>query len=897
MGKIKHRIALILIAACFAFAALIVAVAPVRAFADTGSDVQNQLNEKLVVRYSMDGVEDGKLLAEKWDSSTKSFVSNSSADATVQYNVNGSYTGTVTQVDGIENGSALSFTGKAHARASFKLPSSATGMTVSVWVKNITTYWGSLFEFWGSNSIPLIGTNYYGGRFGKGTMQGNGGRTNESDPWSSNCSAHKFARIAEGGGWDSCVVTHNNTDGNNGGAAVDNMESDTWYQVTFTLTASEMRVYRNGELKQTFVDGVATPGNYEAAPSTILQSIMNAAKCSNGQLGIRLSHDTTDSRADILDDVRIYNGALSAAEVKTMYDYVGDLVKAMPQYYDVEGLGYPENLLIGNAASVTDEAGGVKTGVTESGVTYTYTPLSASTATTYENDEKGIRLNLSKNGVTIATTVKFRRKLTVKAESLEYKIGSGEAVALGVPENASEDIIVKVPANTNLTNVTAGNLSVEKFAEDGNAEHYSTQFTYSASTQTATVRYSYADYAIFDTFYTVKFVKKSTDTFTAMSVTNGKNALTLTKEDFTDNSVNVGVNDLDDFTLNVSLSLAEGATVAGGTTKTFTASNLTDGKLALTVDNENGDSIVYYLVPVACSSDATLSALSAGSYGLNFAAGTTEYTVTVDKGEGAAVYAALTATANDTKATVKKVYDKTENVITVTVTAEDGSVQNYVIEINERDTDATLSEIKVGGTAIEGFDPDKSDYTVKYTGDLPTVTATAASATAEEPSVGTTDPNGKVTITVTAENGATKEYTVTLVAKSSDAELKKLTLNGTEITFENNAAEYLAPASTRLNGIVVIAETADGARVSHRVEAEENQIIVTVTAEDGTTTATYTVDVSIQSASITEGGVTEDNSPASSGCNSSVGGTAIAAAALVLAAGVWLFVKKERKSR
>lgn len=874
MGKFRFRTALTSLAACFALTGMIFALPPAKAFADSGTDAENARNEKLVVRYAMDGVENGKLIAEKWDSSTKSFVANSSADATVQYNVNNAYTGTVTKVDGIENGSALSFTGKAHARASFKLPSTATGMTISVWVKNVTTYWGSLIEFWdGSN----------GGRLGKGTMQGNGGRKNEGDPWSSNCSAHSNATMAEGGGWDSFCVTVNS--GDNGGAAVDPMESDTWYQVTFTLTATEMKAYRDGELKQTFNNDTA---------KTILQSIMSSVKkwSGSGNLGIRLSHDTTDSRADILDDLRIYNGAMSASEVKAMYDYIGDLVKEMPSYYDVEGLGYPENLLFGGATSVTGGTGGVKTGVTESGVTYSYTPLPSSTATTPENDAKGVQLSLSKGSATISTTVKFRRTLSVEAQSLGYKIGSGESVAIEVPQDASEDIIVKVAANADLSNVQAGNIAVKQFAGDSTASHYVTQFLYSAKNQTASVRCSYTPYPSNDTLYTIKFVKKSTDTFSAMSVTNGKNTLALTKDDFTDNSVSVGVNDLNNFTLSVSLTLAEGAQISGKTT--FTQSDLSGGKLALTVINENGDSVVYYLVPVACSSDATLSALSVGEYGLNFAADTTEYEVTVNKGEGAAVYAALTATANDAKATVKKVYDKTENVITVTVTAEDGTTQNYAIQINELDTDATLSEIKVGGVAITGFDPEKTAYTVKYAGALPEVTATATSATAETPSVGAADADGKVKITVTAENGAKKEYTVTLVKKSSDAELKKLTLNGSEITFTGNTAEYLASVGTRLSAIVVIAKTADSATATYKAVEANNQIIVTVTAEDGTA-ETYTVTVNVQSHSLPEGGETEDNSP--SGCGSSVSGTAIALSAALLSAGLWLFVKKERKSR
>ncbi len=249
-------------------------------------------NEKLVVKYGLDEVKDGKLPAYKWDAETKTYVADPAADATVQYHVNNANTGVVEKAEGVEGSSALSFTGKAHARASFHLPQDAEGMTVSIWVKNITTYWGSLVEFYDGKD---------GGRFGKGTMQGNAGRANEGDPWKENASAHAVGTMEAGAGWDSFVVTHNNTNNDNGGAYVDNMKPDTWYQVTYTVTSTEMRAYRDGVLKQTFTGKDQIP--------YILGSIMTAAKNqTTGKLGIRLAHDTTDDRADILDDFRIYSG-------------------------------------------------------------------------------------------------------------------------------------------------------------------------------------------------------------------------------------------------------------------------------------------------------------------------------------------------------------------------------------------------------------------------------------------------------------------------------------------------------------------------------------------------------------------------------------------------------------
>ena len=877
MSRAKLRATFTAIVVCLLMALAAFTLAPVSTCAYAEEDTvttESELNERLLVRYAMDDTAAlvgnvSKIAAEKWDSATKAFVTNSALDATVKTSASGYAAGTVKHADGIEGSGALTFTKKAHAQADFTLPADSDGMTVSMWVKNINTYWSSLVEFWN-------GTD--GGRFGKGTMQGNGGRRNENDPWSSNCPAHNSATMAEGGGWDSFVINVNS--GDNGGSAVDPMVANKWYHIAFTLTSTEMRAYRDGELKQTF----GTMGN----SSTILASIMRAAKSGNGKLGIRLCHDANDG--DILDDFRIYNGVLTAKEVRALCVSV-----AAPEYYDeIEGLGYPTEMLFGGATSVTDGESGKKEGTTSAGIKYSYTPLTV--ASTPANDKAGVVVTFDRNGMTWNTTVKFRRRLEIKAGALGYKIGEGENVPVAVPENPADDIIVKVAADADLTQIKAGDSSALMLDGDSDPTHYTAQFTYSAATHTATVRVSYTVYSGCDAVYTLVFVNKSTETIKNMSVTGGKRATTITLGDFTENSANIEVADISSFTLAVKVALCEGASIAGGDTLTLTESNLSGGKLKITVTNENGDEVEYFLVPVVYSSDANLSALSAGSYELEFEAGKTEYTVTIDKGDGFKLFEAVSATAASDKATVKKLYDTSENAITVTVTAEDGvTVKKYIIRITERDTDATLSDIKVGGVSIVGFNPLTYDYTVKYAGSIPAVTATANSPTASEPSISAADASGKVTVTVTAENGDTKTYTVTLIKMSSDASLTKLTLNGTEITFTDNEAHYEAASGVRVESIAVVAEVAAGATVAYKVSEANKEIVITVTAEDGTT-AKYVVKVQIAPSGNLGGGETVDNSP-SGGCGSSLGGADAFAAMLVLFTAALLIAVRARKSR
>ena len=1415
MLKTKKRLALIVVATFLAFVTTLFGVLSsvgVFAFATAEDTASAKLsrNENLVVKYGLDDASTGegaKLAAYKWDAATQSYVRNESADAIVQNHVNNANTGAVSSVDGVEGSSALSFTGKAHARANFNLPANATGMTVSMWVKNINYYWSSLVEFWdGSN----------GGRFGKGTMQGNGGRANEGDPWSANCPAHNSATSASGGGWDSFVINVNS--GDNGGAAVDPMVADTWYQVTYVLTATEMKAYRDGVLKQTFDQGNS---------ANILASILRAVKSGNGKLGIRLCHDSTGNDGDILDDFRIYNGAMSVEDVQALYaeyngikaihgktvqldgvegnytadnggniriestaaefpkiliggvtadqvtgsgstysftdsdgskgftysytvgeyvnierravvtfsdtqsgtqmvftvtqvnhdvkvikltslkisvngesravegfepdkteytiyltpndynvsfevevdeggtsnvgevnaalnyngeniittsgegaaggiykitlrrdradtalpalggvqlgytaqnvyvdtlpstlsesdvalvyagaevrnfnysggvltfkvvdkalstetaytityktkqeghiaqwsfeesadnkvfkgkkwdaaqsayvedsalnmtvrstsnneavtdtrksvaatkvtgvlgtgielpawgyttaslpavsttgftfstwmkldgivweavfavlgnehgtilekghmqkhdidasgqpvngwnhlsnstgvwlngvgdddakksffntpsngasyvfytvtvtyangvgivkfykdgelavvhendegstdkakiliealkggakiglhrhhldggnksrfdetsvyayaqtdeeiraayDSVADLLSASPEYYDVEGLGYPD-LLLGGAESVSGSS--VKSGVTAKGIQYSYAPVSYE-KTTFANDEKGVEVTFNKDGMTRVATVKYRRTLKIEAESLGYKIGDdGDPVAIPVPANAGNDITVKVSASADFAQIKAGNNIVKKLAGDDSDENYHAVFAYNAETRTATVRCSYADYDFLATVYTVKFVAKSTATFTSMTVTGGASEVTLTEAELADRTANVTVGSLTSFSLTLTLTLADGATLKDGegNTKTFTQANLMEGnKLAFVVINESGEEITYYLQLVAKANDATLSALSVGKYQLSpaFAAGTLAYTVTVVKGEGVSVYEALSYTANDANAkAVVSPYDITNKVITVTVTAEDGvTTKVYTITIVEKDTDATLAEITVGGTPLSDFDPAKSEYIYKYTGELPTVGASATSATASVKKSEVVE--GKMTITVTAEDGVTtKVYTITFVLMSHDASLK-LTLNGTQITFDGGQGAYSAPAGMQMNSIAVAAEVAEGA--SYAYEIEDNKIVVKVTAEDGTV-ATYTVTVTFRSSALPDetGGETEDNAPVSSGCNSTLSIAGIPMVILLLSFGLFFTLKKSGK--
>ena len=808
----------------------------------------------------------------RWDATAGAYVEDASLDMTVRSGGNNqAVTDTktptaATKVTGVM-GNGIELPKWAYTTASIPAVGT-TGFTFSTWMKTSGIVWEAIFTVLG---------NEHGTIFEKGNMQ-----------------RHNVENGQPINGWEHLI---NSEDGKLSSGVGDkanyfNTPSNGASYVFFAVTVNYangngvIKFYKDGELAVTFEN------NAEA--SNKARFVIDAMNL-GAKVGLH-RHHYDGGQTSRFDETNLYAYAMTAEEIMASYELTADLLAASPEYYDVEGLGYPAELLLDGAQSVSDGANGVKTGTTQRGVTYTYTPLTV--AATPENDKTGVEVTFTKDNRTRVTTIQFRRTITVLPDVLSYKIGeSGDSVAIDTSATSGV-FVAKVPAGTDYAQIKAGaNLAAKVLTGDSDPTHYTVSFTVNVSAHTADVTCYHNSFPDHKTVYTVMFVEKNTATFESASVTGGTGAVQLNVADFANNTAEIAVGNLSDFTLTLTLSLAEGARIEGaeGNTMTFTAANLNSGKLSFAIINENGDRVEYFLTPVSRSSDATLSALTAGSYGLTFEAGKTDYTVTIDKGDGAKLYEAVTATATNQNATVQKSYDTTNNVILITVTAEDGvTVMQYVIHVVEEDTDATLSEIKVGGTALEDFDPSKTEYTYKYTGTVPTVTATATSSAARGVNVSAADAEGKVTITVTAENGTTMAYIVTLVLKSSDATLKKLTLNGTEIIFTENTASYTAPAGTRLNTIVVIAEVAEGATFTYKTE-DENKITLTVTAEDGTT-ATYTVTVTLQSATPPEGGVTEDNSPEVSGCGSSVGGTAIAFTVFALAVGVWLFARKARKT-
>lgn len=148
-----------------------------------------------------------------------------------------------------------------------------------------------------------------------------------------------------------------------------------------------------------------------------------------------------------------------------------------------------------------------------------------------------------------------------------------------------------------------------------------------------------------------------------------------------------------------------------------------------------------------------------------FDPGEGDYTLTVLE---ATTTVSFTATAADPMATITGdlIFDAIPGIATITVTAQDGSMQDYVVEVVfEPSSDASLSALGVDvGVLDPGFDEATSAYTLEVPPGTAAVniTATATNANATIDGVGefSTIP-GMATVTVTAEDGiTTMDYTI-----------------------------------------------------------------------------------------------------------------------------------------
>ena len=332
----------------------------------------------------------------------------------------------------------------------------------------------------------------------------------------------------------------------------------------------------------------------------------------------------------------------------------------------------------------------------------------------------------------------------------------------------------------------------------------------------------------------------------------------------------------------------------GGVTDGDGVVSLSVGTNAITVEvtAEDGETTHIYTVTVTRaappSTDATLSALSLSGIDLGtFASGTTSYSAQV---ANSVSQTTVTPTVNDSEASyVIKLGGATDadgvvslsvgsNVITVEVTAEDeNTTQPYTVTVTRAaplSTDVTLSALTLSGIDFGTFDSSATSYTAQVANDVThtTVTPTANHSGAsyvvklggvedKDSEISLAVGSNVITIEVTAEDDKiTQTYSVTVTRTAPpalDATLSALTLSGIDFgTFASGTNSYTAQVANSVSQTTVT-PTVNHAEASYVIKLDgvtdadgvvllsvgSNVITVEVTAEDDSTTQTYTVTV------------------------------------------------------
>lgn len=129
------------------------------------------------------------------------------------------------------------------------------------------------------------------------------------------------------------------------------------------------------------------------------------------------------------------------------------------------------------------------------------------------------------------------------------------------------------------------------------------------------------------------------------------------------------------------------------------------------------------------------------------------------------------------------------------------SFQNYVRELYDVENGLKLTELTVSGSAVPSFDPNTLAYTIIVPKGATQVTIAAdtfyttssvsGTGTHALSSANTTD----FTLTVTAQNGGTQDYTVTVMRDGEDVGLSSLTMDGnTVFGFAESKTSYTVTA-------------------------------------------------------------------------------------------------------
>ena len=292
-----------------------------------------------------------------------------------------------------------------------------------------------------------------------------------------------------------------------------------------------------------------------------------------------------------------------------------------------------------------------------------------------------------------------------------------------------------------------------------------------------------------------------------------------------------------------SVTVAVTATDSAATVEGAGEKALNVGKNEVTLTVKNGTEIQNYTVEITREAAVlTLGEVKIGETTLT-ADGDGVYNHTVANTVSSVTIA---ATATKSYATVEGAGEKTlnigENTFTLTVKVDDNTKQQYTVKVVREAADLTLKEVKIGDEVLTAQD---RTYTCNVANEVTqvTISAVANNAAATVDGVGTKENlavgENRFEVTVSVGEEQAKYTIIVNRAKSSVKTIAKITVDGADATYDQAAKTYTATVG-KFTAKVDIALTSSVS--SYQTDepigtlAEgENEFVITVTAEDGTT--------------------------------------------------------------
>jgi hypothetical protein len=185
---------------------------------------------------------------------------------------------------------------------------------------------------------------------------------------------------------------------------------------------------------------------------------------------------------------------------------------------------------------------------------------------------------------------------------------------------------------------------------------------------------------------------------------------------------------------------------------------------------------------------------------------------------------------------------------TYTVTAEDGTTQDYVVTVNNlKNTEKQITAFTIAGQVSSAIDQAAKTVTVTMpfgtikTNLVPTITLSAAASVS--PTSGTAqDFTSSKTYTVTAEDGTTQDYAVTVNnLKNTEKQITAFTIAGQVSSAIDQAAKTVTvtmpfgTSKTNLVPTITLSAAASVSPTSGTAQDFTSSKTYTVTAEDGST--------------------------------------------------------------